>query len=472
MAIGSVWLYSVDGTWDLAREISRGLESAGVLTHEWSGRCEDVPGILVFVDVTPALLELMTMASDGGRQLLLAVTAGAAGPESIRCGKGWRLLEAGASDVLVYRDLPQTISDLRSRLKRWAEIESVVAQPLVQERCVGAGRLWSRMLRRIAEAALQRSAPILLTGESGTGKEVVAKLIHELDPRPDKRDLVIVDCTTIVRELSGSEFFGHVRGAFTGAHSDREGAFALADRGTLFLDEVGELPMPLQAELLRVVQEGTFKAVGSNVWRQTNFRLIVATHRDLARDVADGRFRHDLYHRLAGWRIALPPLRQRPEDIPVLARYFLTEFALGACAPALAPEVTEFLVAHSFPGNVRQLRNLLLRAMLRYAGSGPITLGMIAPEDRPAVSDLEQQGPGWLHELESAAERAVACGASLREIGRFAGDCAVRLAVGAEGGNLQRAAKRLGVTDRALQMRIASKRSNRSGASVRPDEDS
>src|SRR5262249_13711979 len=191
------------------------------------------------------------------------------------------------------------------------------------------------LLRGGAEAALRGLVPILLTGESGTGKEVIARLTHEFDRRPSKGGMVTVDCTTINRELSGSELFGHVRGAFTGAHSDREGACALADKGTLFLDEVGELPLPLQAELLRVVQEGKFKAVGSNVWRTTEFRLVAATHRDLEQDVAAGRFRHDLYHRLAGWRLTLPALRQRPEDIPVLAEFFVAQFAAGGAVPSL-----------------------------------------------------------------------------------------------------------------------------------------
>jgi transcriptional regulator with PAS, ATPase and Fis domain len=319
-------------------------------------------------------------------------------------------------------------------------------------------------MRRITEAAIFGDAPVLLSGESGTGKEVVAQLIHQLDRRPDKGAFITVDCTTIAKELAGSELFGHIRGAFTGAHHDREGAFALADGGTLFLDEIGDLPLPLQAELLRVLQERTFKAVGANVWRRTRFRLIAATHRSLEAEVAGGRFRDDLYYRIAGWRFTLPPLRDRLEDIPELTEFFLSAFANGRPAPSLRPEVTDFLMSHSYPGNVRQLRGILQRVMLRYPGSGEITLGLIAPEDRP--TDPDHASADWLRDVEQAAGRAVACGVPLKEIGRHVGDCAVRVALRTEAGNLQRAAKRLGVTDRALQIRLASKREARLLAKV------
>jgi transcriptional regulator with GAF, ATPase, and Fis domain len=247
-----------------------------------------------------------------------------------------------------------------------------------------------------------------------------------------------------------------VRGAFTGALSDRLGAFALADGGTLFLDEIGELSLPLQAELLRVVQEGTFKAVGTNVWKRTRFRLIAATHRDILRDVADGRFRHDLYHRIAGWCIELPPLRDRVDDIQALADFFLAEFADECNVPSLSAEVLHYLSAHQYPGNVRQMRNILQRVMFRYPGSGPITLGLIAPEDRPKPVDGDSVS--WILELEKTVERALASGVSLNELTRQAKECAMRVAVRHEAGNLQRAAKRLGVTDRTLQIRAASMR--------------
>ena len=180
-------------------------------------------------------------------------------------------------------------------------------------------------MRELVEVGAFTNASVLIEGESGTGKELLAQLVHDLDLRRQKGDFVILDCAAITPELSGSEFFGHERGAFTGAVNARDGAFALANGGTLFLDEVGELPLTLQAQLLRVVQEHQFKRVGSNTWQRTEFRLVCATNRDLLAGVAEGRFRGDLYHRIAGWVCHVPPLRDRPEDILPLTTHFLSQ---------------------------------------------------------------------------------------------------------------------------------------------------
>jgi transcriptional regulator with GAF, ATPase, and Fis domain len=174
-----------------------------------------------------------------------------------------------------------------------------VNSPLVRNNLIGQSLAWNSVLRQIIEVARFTDASVLIMGESGTGKELVARLIHTLNPHTKKRDLVVVDCTTIVPDLSGSEFFGHERGAFTGALAPRDGAFALADGGTLFLDEVGELPLGLQAQLLRVVQERTYKRVGDNTWQRTDFRLVCATNREPLQEVQQGRFRCDLYYRLS-----------------------------------------------------------------------------------------------------------------------------------------------------------------------------
>lgn len=448
------WLHADDEAAAASDAIRGALAASGIAVREWSGRCEESPGVMVFSDVTPELLELVRFASDAGRCPLLAV---AAGPVAVLAARrrGWTLLEWGAADVLTIQDPAEVARDLASRLTHWHRINALVNQPDVAARCIGVGPAWKRVLARIVEAAAG-DAPILLIGESGTGKEVLARLIHDLDQRTARQNLVVVDCTTVARELCGSELFGHVRGAFTGAHGDREGAFALADGGTLLLDEVGELPPAMQAELLRVVQEKVFKSLGSNVWRRSEFRLVAATHRPLEQDVAAGKFRHDLYHRLAGWRIELPPLRERPEDIPALANYFVKQFAAQGTPPQLAPEVAEFLAAHPFPGNVRQLRNVIQRMMLRYPGTGPISLGLISPEDRPSAT--ADDDVHWLDDLESAAERAAASGVLLKDFGRQAEDCIVRFGMRSEAGNLHRAALRLGISDRALQLRIASKR--------------
>ena len=164
----------------------------------------------------------------------------------------------------------------------------------------------------------------------------MARLIHRLDGRPGKKKLIVLDCATVVPSLSGSEFFGHEKGAFTGAAGPRDGAFALADGGTLFLDEA-RLPPNLQAELLRVIQEGMYKRVGSNTWRTTNFRLVSATNRDLVEDQEAGRFRLDLYYRIAAWQFRLPSLRERRDDIELLAQNFLSRSCANGAAPRFEP---------------------------------------------------------------------------------------------------------------------------------------
>jgi transcriptional regulator with GAF, ATPase, and Fis domain len=239
----------------------------------------------------------------------------------------------------------------------------------------------------------------LITGESGTGKELIARLIHTLDPRQNKRDLVVLDGASVVPELSGSEFFGHERGAFTGAVATREGAFALADGGTLFLDEAGELPMTLQAELLRVMQEGSYKRVGSNNWQRTDFRLVSATNRDLLAEEMRGCFRRDFYYRIAGWVCHLSPLRERPEDILPLARRFMEKLRPGE-SYEFDDAAREYLLTRKYPGNVRDLRQLVTRIFYRHVGPGPITVGDIAPRratpaglrDRAANANNRQPG--------------------------------------------------------------------------------
>jgi transcriptional regulator with GAF, ATPase, and Fis domain len=284
----------------------------------------------------------------------------------------------------------------------------------------------------------------------------VARLIHHLDPRERKQDLVILDCSTIMPELSGSEFFGHERGAFTGAVAARDGAFALADRGTLFLDEVGELPMNLQTQLLRVIQEQTFKRVGGNAWQRTSFRLVSATNRDLWAQVQRGEFRADLYFRLASFVCRLPPLRERPEDILPLARHFLKGQRPQREPPELDPSVQEYLLNRPYPGNVRDLRQVAARLLCRHAGKGPITVGCIPPDDRQAW--YADETPWHEGGFELAIRRALLQGLGLKGISRTAEETAIGIAVAEAGGNLQQAAQRLGVTDRTLQLRRAAQR--------------
>ena len=257
-------------------------------------------------------------------------------------------------------------------------------------------------------------------------------------------------------ELSGSEFFGHERGAFTGAVTQRHGAFALANNGTLFLDEVGELPLTLQAQLLRAIQEHTYKLVGGNAWQRTEFRLVCATNRNLEELVQLGKFRADLYFRIASLVHTLPPLRARIEDIIPLARYSSGKY-VGRSPPELDEATRDYFLRHDYRGNVRELKQRVARLMHRYVGGGLLTVGNIPPDERPPFQD--NQTVDWQDSsLEQVIRRAIAFGAGLKEISRSAEDMAVRIAVDDARGNLQRAAQVLGVTDRALQMRRANRR--------------
>jgi transcriptional regulator with GAF, ATPase, and Fis domain len=251
-----------------------------------------------------------------------------------------------------------------------------------------------------------------------------------------------------VPSLSGSEFFGHEKGAFTGAASARAGAFELADGGTLFLDEVGELPATLQAELLRVIQEGTFKRVGSNVWRQSTFRLVCATNRDLGSARAEGSFRNDFYYRIAGSTLRLPSLRERTEDIVLLFQHFFGQVYPGREPPRLEEAVRELLVSRSYPGNVRDLRSLVMQIVHRHLTNGFVTVGDIPDHERPAPRTEPAANDG---DLGDSVRRTLARGASLDDITSAATEAAMRFALACAGGNVERAAQQLRVPPRAVR---------------------
>jgi transcriptional regulator with GAF, ATPase, and Fis domain len=334
-------------------------------------------------------------------------------------------------------------------------VDTLMHSPIVQQTLIGQSRKWKAVLRQVVEVAHFTDASVMIQGESGTGKELVARVIHNLDSRQNKGALVVLDCTTIVPTLSGSEFFGHERGAFTGAIAARDGAFAMADGGTLFLDEIGELPLPLQAELLRVIQEGMYKRVGSSVWRQANFRLLCATNRDLLQEAVEGRFRKDLYYRIAAWVCILPSLRDRIDDVPVLIQHFLDGSHANGNSQELDNAVREFLVRRSYPGNIRELKHLVTRLCSRHEGPGTITVGDIPPEERPST---EWDDAGWDDDqFEQQIRRALARGVTLRQLSRSVGEIAIRIAI-ADAGNIRGAATRLGVSARALHLRKAANR--------------
>jgi two-component system response regulator PilR (NtrC family) len=227
-----------------------------------------------------------------------------------------------------------------------------------------------QQVRALVLKVARSMAPVLVSGESGTGKELVARAIHEASPRGD-RPFVAVNCGAIPEHLLEAEFFGYRRGAFTGAQEDREGFFQAADGGTLFLDEIGELPLAMQSKLLRVVQERCVRPLGGVAEIPLNVRLVSATHRDLGAAVQAGQFRQDLYYRLNVIQIRVPPLRERVEDLPLIAEHVLARIARDAGVsppPVLTEAALQRLHRHAFPGNVRELENLLHRAVALSAG--------------------------------------------------------------------------------------------------------
>jgi transcriptional regulator with PAS, ATPase and Fis domain len=220
------------------------------------------------------------------------------------------------------------------------------------------------MLARLEKVA-PSEANVCILGESGTGKELLAKAIHNLSPRAD-RPLVTLDCTAIPETLMESHLFGHVRGSFTGAVDHRTGFFSLADTGTLFIDEISELSLPMQAKLLRAIQTREFVKVGDSKPTRTDIRLITASNKDLRRAVQRGAFREDLYFRIAVVMIHVPPLRERQGDVPLLADHFVRKFAAayGKAVPRLLPRALELMEAYDWPGNVRQLENCIEQAVV------------------------------------------------------------------------------------------------------------
>ncbi len=245
---------------------------------------------------------------------------------------------------------------------------------------------------RTIEAAAQSTASVFVTGESGTGKELAAEALHRLSPRK-ARQLVILNCGASPRDLLESTIFGHVRGAFTGATTDQEGAAARSDGGTLFLDELGEMDIALQTKLLRFIQTGTYQRVGDPITRRADIRFVAATNRDPAEAVREGRLREDLFYRLNVVPLRMPPLRDRGEDIILIARRFLTQFAQAdrKSFTAFAPEVEARLLAFSWPGNVRQLQNVVRNVVVLHDGK-TVTAAMLPPLEGNASPPREAAG--------------------------------------------------------------------------------
>jgi two-component system response regulator AtoC len=257
----------------------------------------------------------------------------------------------------------------RERMRRTNQLLRRDVQRAIGDRPIVAASPGMIAVLELLERAAEFKSTVLLTGESGTGKEVLARAIHAQSPRRDEA-FVAVNCAAIPEALLESELFGHVKGAFTGADRTRRGLFVEADGGTLFLDEIGELPVALQAKLLRVLQEEEVRPVGDAKSRKVDVRVIAATARELEQDVAAGRFREDLFYRLNVVRVKVPPLRERKQDIPLLADHFLARFReqLGRPVRTIDDDALERLLAYRWPGNARELENVIERAVILAEG--------------------------------------------------------------------------------------------------------
>jgi DNA-binding NtrC family response regulator len=261
-------------------------------------------------------------------------------------------------------------------------------------RLIGSSPSWIEVFKSIGQVA-RTDVTVLLQGETGTGKEVVARAIHQNSNR-SQRPMITVNCAAIPAELVESELFGHERGSFTGAVAQKIGRFEAANGGTIFLDEIGELPLALQPKLLRVLQERTFERVGSTASQTADVRIIAATNRDLAAEVAQERFRSDLYYRLNAFAIRLPALRERRSDIALLARYFLSKFARrnGSAESALSQECIDRLEQYPFPGNVRELEQLMDRVAVKAAGR-PVSNELLATELAAQAGEKTSKFEEW-----------------------------------------------------------------------------
>jgi PAS domain S-box-containing protein len=361
--------------------------------------------------------------------------------------------------VIVFRDITERVENERRLREAMAEVDRL-KERLEQENAylreeigvrrhaeiIGASPAIMHTLEQIALVA-PTEANVLITGESGAGKELVAQAVHN-DSRRADRPLIRVNCAAIPRELFESEFFGHAKGAFTGALRDRAGRFELADGGTLFLDEVGEIPLDQQGKLLRVIQERSFERVGEDRTRRADVRIIAATNRDLAAETAAGRFREDLYFRLNVFPLQLTPLRARREDVPLLAEHFLSLACkrLNIPPPLLTKAAVAELMRYDWPGNARELQNVVERAAILARGgklSFDLPLARAATPPDPAPASATPMTEAALRQAEVDAVRAALAAAG----GRVSGPGGAAEILGVKPTTLYSRLRRMGLRD-------------------------
>jgi len=349
------------------------------------------------------------------------------------------LLDAIAGNIAVALENARLYQGLR-REKEAIQRENLELRRAVQHhfrRIVGSSPALLEVLKEAVQAAPTR-ATVTILGETGTGKELVARAIHEASDRASG-PFIAVNCAAIPATLLEAELFGHERGAFTGAAAARKGKFELAHGGTLFLDEIGDLELALQAKLLRALERGEVQPLGSEKPRQVDVRIVTATNRNLRARMEAGQFREDLYWRVNVITLELPPLRERRGDLPLLVRHFLERFAeeLGKERPHLDPDVERALLAYSYPGNIRELENILRRAVILAQGSR-VSVGDLPPRV-VQIEGRRDPMPATNTELKAAKARAAA--AASRDVERLF----LTELLAASGGNVTEAARRVGM---------------------------
>ena len=365
-------------------------------------------------------------------------------------------MRAGASDFLVKPIAPDRLLAALDAVAgepaagELRPLSEKIPQALAFDEIVGSEPAFRAALAIAAKAARAR-VPVLIEGESGVGKEVVAQAIHAASPRA-KRPLVVINCGAIPANLVESELFGHERGAFTGAFDRHIGRFQSAEGGTLLLDEVGELPLDAQVKLLRVLQSGEIQPIGSRGARQVDVRVLAATNRTLIDEVAAGRFREDLYYRLAVVQVTIPPLRQRTPDIPALARHLLARIARqpGMRGLGITDAALGVLMGYEWPGNVRQLQNALFRAAVLCDGDA------LTPEDFPQIAQAAIAGGGRQGSAGLPGGAGVTLfepSGHLRSLDAIEADV-IRLAIGHYRGRMTEVARRLGIGRSTLYRKL------------------